>query len=144
MIYYTLCHIIRCTDNFVTLHYFSEPNAGKSKENPILFRHLDNLKQFAATQQGSFWADISGELFIVIYSFCKQSMSFYHSESDTVLQMSEGSCGLYMMRVLTDEPVYRNSYPILEDECFVSPIVEVRVFPPVIDKRIKETSHTQY
>ena len=45
--------------------------------------------------------------------------------SDASLHISKNSVGLFMMQVLTDDPIYTNFNHIPKDECFVSPVVEV-------------------
>ena len=123
----------------VIFDHFSDQNG---RENPTFFRHVDNLKHFAATQQGFFWADVSGDLFIVLSSFFQESMNLCLPESDTVLQIPEGSDGLFMMRVLTDERIYQNPNLTSENECFVSAMGEVRVFPPLLTTRKPDKLHT--
>ena len=117
---------------FVTSHHFSDQNAGQTKENSISFRCLDNLRQFAATQQDEFWADLNGELFVVLSSFLEESKILYLLESDTALQVPMFSDGLYVVRVLTGERICQIYNLISENECFVSVIVEVTVLPPML------------
>ena len=127
---------------FVQLNHFSDPNSGQAKGNPIFFQYVENLRHFAATQQGFFWADLSGDLFIVLSSFFEESMNLCLPESDTVLQIPKGSDGLFIMRVLTDEKINQNSNLISENECFVSVMGEVRVFPPLLMTRKPDKLHT--
>ena len=127
---------------FVKFHHFSDQNAGQTKENPIYFRCVDNLRQFAATQQDQFWVDLSGDVFMAVYSFFENSKIFCLPESDTVLLIPEYSEGLFMMRVLPDEQIYQNSNLISENECFVSAMVEVRVFPPLPLTKKPDKLHT--
>ena len=47
-----------------------------------------------------------------------------------------------MMRALTDEPMYQNSYSIPENECFVSAVVEVRAFHPLLTTKKPDKLHT--
>ena len=45
--------------------------------------------------------------------------------SDTSLHIPEGLDGLFMIRVLTDDPIFTDFNRIPQDDCFVSAVVEV-------------------
>ena len=71
-----------------------------------------------------FWID--GNFFVYVSTGTAQNVHL--PNTDVSLDIPEGSCGYFLMRVRTDDAIYINSV-LPKDECYVAALIEVEHVP---------------
>ena len=103
----------------------SGPDAGSDSRTPFSCADDRDVLYVARTQTEPFWVELEGDVFyaVVIRAFSMRETQL--PRTNISLELPDNFNGCVLMQVLTYDPTFRDKL-IPEEECFISPVVQVK------------------